>query len=466
MVEEKLVASGGNALLGRVPSRHMALALLSVVEGLLAALAVLLVLHLSTSHAGGLKPADLISVAALGVVQMLFTLSGFDRDLWGRARLLRRMVHGFVTWTMTFALVRLVSVALFGAAFTSPELLFCFMAGGSVILTFRLLEFTSFGRHLFDKARPRAVMIGAQRALDALSPRWAGPLGSTVIDRLPIEDFGRLLGGDSRHTLGAQMSAWIGDGVDEIVLVGDMSAVPRLEGVIASLASYSVGVSWVTQYPESSGLSVPMREVRFLSRPVDGVGLFLKRALDIVGAGVGILLLSPVLIGAAIAIRLDSPGPILFRQERRGLNGGTFTILKFRSMSVTESGHEMVQARRGDPRVTKVGRFLRASSIDELPQLFNVLFGDMSLVGPRPHAIRHDDELACALPRYVERRRVKPGITGWAQVHGWRGETTTLAQMSGRTAMDLIYVENWSIFLDVWILILTVLSPKTRQNAH
>jgi polysaccharide biosynthesis protein PslA len=466
MVEEKLVVSSGNALSLRSSPRHFGLALLSIAEGLIAALPVLVVLHLATPDAGSVSSADLISVAALGVVQMLFTLSGFDRDLWGRARLLRRLVHGFVTWTMAFALVRLVSVALFGAAFTSPELLLCFIAGGGAILTFRLLEFTSFGHVLFDRARPRAVLIGAQRSLDALSPRWAGPLGSSIIDRLPIEDFGRLLGDESRNTLSAQMSAWLGDGVDEIVLVGDMSAVPSLEGVIGSLASYSVGVSWITQYPENTGLHVPMREVRFLSRPVDGVGLFLKRALDLVGAGIGILLLSPVLIGAAIAILSDSPGPILFRQERRGLNGASFTILKFRSMSVTESGHDMVQARRGDPRVTRVGRILRATSIDELPQLFNVLFGDMSLVGPRPHAIRHDDELALALPRYAERRRVKPGITGWAQVHGWRGETTTLAQMSGRTAMDLIYVENWSIFLDVWILILTVISPKSRQNAH
>lgn len=466
MVEEKLIASGSDALSMRSSPRHVALALVSFVEGLLAALPALLVLQLTNPAQAPLPTADFLCVLGLGVVQMLFTLSGFDRDLWGRARLLRRVVHGVVTWTLTFALVRLVAVSIFGAAFSSPEILLCYTAGGSAILVFRLLEFTSFGRALFDRARPRAVMIGAQRALDALSPRWAGPLGSTIVDRLPIEDFGRVLGGASPRPLKAQMSAWIGDGVDEIVLVGDISALQSLDSVIASLSAYSVGVSWITQYAEAGGLQVPMREIRVLSRPADGAGMFLKRALDILGAGIGILLLSPILLGAAIAVKLDTPGPILFRQERRGLNGASFTIWKFRSMSVTESGHEMVQARPGDTRVTRVGRILRATSIDELPQLFNVLFGDMSLVGPRPHAIRHDDELAGALPRYVERRRVKPGITGWAQVHGWRGETTTLAQMSGRTAMDLIYVENWSIFLDVWILILTIISPKSRQNAH
>jgi exopolysaccharide biosynthesis polyprenyl glycosylphosphotransferase len=466
MVDEKLVASGNDGMSMRGSPRYLALVLVSFVEGLLAALPTLLVLHLTNSDAEPLPDGYIVSVLALGVSQMLFTLGGFDRDLWGRARLLRRVVHGVVTWTLSFALVRLAAVSMFGAPFTSPELLLCYAAGGSAILVFRLLEFTSFGRALFDRARPRAVMIGAQRALDALSPRWAGPLGSTIVDRLPIEDFGRVLGGAGRRPLNAQMSAWIGDGVDEIVLVGDISALKSLDSVIASLSAYSVGVSWITQYAESGGLQVPMREIRVLSRPVDGVGMFLKRALDMVGAGIGILLLSPVLLGAAIAIRLDTPGPILFRQERRGLNGASFTIWKFRSMSVTESGREMVQVRPGDARVTRVGRILRATSIDELPQLFNVLFGAMSLVGPRPHAIRHDEELAKALPRYVERRRVKPGITGWAQVHGWRGETTTLAQMSGRTAMDLIYVENWSIFLDVWILILTIISPKSRQNAH
>ncbi|HZY67652.1 MAG TPA: sugar transferase, partial [Devosia sp.] len=155
-----------------------------------------------------------------------------------------------------------------------------------------------------------------------------------------------------------------------------------------------------------------------------------------------------------------------YKQARRGFNGETFMIWKFRSMSVTESGYNMVQAQKNDPRVTRVGRFIRATSIDELPQLFNVLLGQMSLVGPRPHAISHDEALSHQLAIYAHRQRIKPGITGWAQVHGFRGETTTPEQIEGRVAHDIYYIDNWSIFLDIWTLILTVFSPATRRNAH
>ena len=156
---------------------------------------------------------------------------------------------------------------------------------------------------------------------------------------------------------------------------------------------------------------------------------------------------------------------MFYRQERRGFNGESFYIWKFRSMRVTESGRQMTQVRAGDSRITRVGRFIRAASIDELPQLINVVQGQMSLVGPRPHAIVHDDELGEQLASYAHRQRIKPGITGWAQVNGFRGETTTFAQIEGRTEHDLYYIENWSIFLDWWIIFLTVFSPKTRQNA-
>ena len=134
-------------------------------------------------------------------------------------------------------------------------------------------------------------------------------------------------------------------------------------------------------------------------------------------------------------------------------------------MTVTESGRKMTQAKVGDKRITRIGAFIRRTSIDELPQLINVLSGDMSLVGPRPHALVHDDELGEQLASYAHRQRIKPGITGWAQVNGYRGETSTFEQIEGRTRHDLYYIDNWSIFLDCWIIVLTVFSSKTRRNA-
>ncbi len=191
-----------------------------------------------------------------------------------------------------------------------------------------------------------------------------------------------------------------------------------------------------------------------------------KRAMDIAGALTGVLLLSPLMLLAAVAIRLESPGPVLFRQKRRGFNGRTFHIYKFRTMHVMESDGPVHQARRNDPRITRVGRILRRLSIDELPQLFNVLKGEMSLVGPRPHAIDHDTIFERRVRRYARRRKVLPGITGWAQVNGYRGETDTREKLIRRIEYDLEYIERWSIWFDIYIILLTVLSPKTWKNAY
>jgi putative colanic acid biosynthesis UDP-glucose lipid carrier transferase len=208
-----------------------------------------------------------------------------------------------------------------------------------------------------------------------------------------------------------------------------------------------------------------INSLRVLSTPLDETGRAFKRAFDIAGAGLGLLLASPLLLAVAAAIRLTSPGPALYRQERRGFNGDSFQILKFRSMSVMEDGRAMTQATDDDPRITPIGRFIRRTSIDELPQLINVLKGDMSLVGPRPHAISHDAELNHKFELYAQRQRIRPGITGWAQVNGYRGDTSTLAKIEGRTLHDLYYVENWSLLLDCWIILLTLFSRRTRQNA-
>jgi lipopolysaccharide/colanic/teichoic acid biosynthesis glycosyltransferase len=156
---------------------------------------------------------------------------------------------------------------------------------------------------------------------------------------------------------------------------------------------------------------------------------------------------------------------VFFRQERRGFNGQSFMIWKFRSMHVLESGHSMSQAGRDDARFTRIGRFIRKTSIDELPQLINVLLNDMSLVGPRPHALSHDDALVEKLTDYAYRNRIKPGITGWAQVNGHRGETRTPEQIHARVLCDLYYIENWTVFLDCWILLLTLFSPRVHRGA-
>ena len=191
-----------------------------------------------------------------------------------------------------------------------------------------------------------------------------------------------------------------------------------------------------------------------------------KRALDVLLSGLALFLLSPLLVVIAIAIRLDSPGPVLFQQQRRGFNGQIFAIYKFRSMSVLENGSTVRQATRDDPRVTRVGRWLRRSSLDELPQLINVLLGNMSLVGPRPHAVAHDDQYTQLIANYAFRHHVNPGITGWAQVNGHRGETPTVETMQCRIDHDLWYIANWSLRRDILILLKTAVRVFRMPDAY
>jgi exopolysaccharide biosynthesis polyprenyl glycosylphosphotransferase len=205
------------------------------------------------------------------------------------------------------------------------------------------------------------------------------------------------------------------------------------------------------------GLENPAR--RHLSSEI------MKRVLDLTIAGPALLCLLPFLVMIAVAIKLDSRGPILFRQTRRGLNGKPFKIYKFRTMSVLEDGSTIEQAKREDCRVTRIGRWLRCTSIDELPQLVNVIKGEMSLVGPRPHAQAHDEYYGALIENYIFRQVAKPGITGWAQINGARGATPELDDMRRRVELDLWYVQQRTLTLDLKIIILTAVQIIRNPNA-
>jgi Undecaprenyl-phosphate glucose phosphotransferase len=200
--------------------------------------------------------------------------------------------------------------------------------------------------------------------------------------------------------------------------------------------------------------------------PLSRLELLEKRAFDLLFASIALILLTPMLIAAAVLIKLDSPGPVFFLQRRFGFNQKPFQIIKFRSMRTYEDGAVVHQAKKDDPRVTRIGYWLRRWNIDEVPQLFNVIKGDMSLVGPRPHALSHDREFERRISTYARRHNVKPGITGWAQIHGLRGETDTDEKMRQRVEHDLHYIGNWSVWLDLQILIRTVISPASYRNAY
>jgi putative colanic acid biosynthesis UDP-glucose lipid carrier transferase len=214
-------------------------------------------------------------------------------------------------------------------------------------------------------------------------------------------------------------------------------------------------------------LSLDPKEIEHVvyDSPFRGIKRWIKRAEDILLGSLFLALCAIPMLLIALAIKLTSKGPVLFKQRRHGEDGAEFHVLKFRSMRVMENGSAVTQAKRQDPRVTRLGAFLRRTSLDELPQFLNVIAGDMSVVGPRPHAVAHNELYRNKVREYMRRHKVKPGITGWAQVNGLRGETDTLDKMVARVEHDLYYIRHWSLWFDLKIIFLTVFGRKVRQNA-
>lgn len=200
--------------------------------------------------------------------------------------------------------------------------------------------------------------------------------------------------------------------------------------------------------------------------PFNGLSTWLKRFEDLVLSSLILLMISPVLLFVAAGVKLSSPGPIIFKQLRYGLDGKEIKVWKFRSMRVMDNGAKVAQATKNDPRVTRFGSFIRRTSLDELPQFINVLQGRMSIVGPRPHAIAHNEEYRAIVNRYMLRHKVKPGITGWAQINGWRGETDTLDKMEKRVQFDLEYIQKWSLWFDIKIVFLTIFKGFVGKNVY
>jgi putative colanic acid biosynthesis UDP-glucose lipid carrier transferase len=250
--------------------------------------------------------------------------------------------------------------------------------------------------------------------------------------------------------------------VNEVYISLPLSSQPRISRLLANLQDSTASVYLA---PDVFGISIIQGRLQdlggvpivgMLETPFTGVNELAKRVSDVLLASLILVLISPVLLAVAFAVKLSSPGPVIFRQRRNGLNGEEITVYKFRSMTATDNGAVVHQARRNDPRLTAIGAFLRRSSLDELPQFVNVLQGRMSIVGPRPHAVAHNEQYRSLIQAYMVRHKVRPGITGWAQVNGLRGETETVDKMQARVEYDLEYLRNWSIAFDLRIIARTL----------
>ena len=307
-----------------------------------------------------------------------------------------------------------------------------------------------------DKSRPRFITL---RGVFAESQ-----------ERLPMD-------ANHRSVLGTidDIPSYVrSNDVDDVVICLPWSADEQISAILNMLRELPVNVYLGA---DLIGFRLPVRSapdhfeelplVEIMGRPLSGWGFVQKTVLDYCLGIILTILLLPLMILIVFAIRLESEGPALFRQERYGFVNRTFNIYKFRTMKYTGVVEDkIVQATREDPRVTRMGRVLRRLSLDELPQLFNVLNGTMSLVGPRPHATQHNEEYARLIRGYFARHRVKPGMTGWAQVNGFRGETKTLDQMEARVQFDTYYVENWSLLLDLKILLMTAIICVAGRKAY
>ncbi|MDF2530379.1 MAG: undecaprenyl-phosphate galactose phosphotransferase, partial [Gammaproteobacteria bacterium] len=260
---------------------------------------------------------------------------------------------------------------------------------------------------------------------------------------------------------------------DEVWIALPLYAEHRIKEIMVGLRHSTINVRLV---PDVFGLGLLNHSISNIAgvttltlreSPIRGLSLLVKTIEDQVLAFVILILIAPVLLAIALMIKCTSAGPILFKQKRYGIDGKLINVYKFRSMYMhQESEGTVTQAKRNDSRITPVGRFLRRSSLDELPQFFNVLQGRMSIVGPRPHAVAHNEQYKDLVAMYMQRHIVKPGITGWAQVNGLRGETDTLEKMQKRVEFDLYYIENWSIWFDFKIILMTIFKGFINKNAH
>ncbi len=296
-----------------------------------------------------------------------------------------------------------------------------------------------------------------------------------VVGFFDDRDGDRVEGVDQFALLGKlnQLPAYVREnGIQMIYLSLPMAAQPRILQLLDELRDTTASIYFVPDIFITDIIQGRMENVQGMpvvsvcETPFTGMNGLLKRISDLIFSSFILVLISPILLGIAIAVKRSSPGPIIFKQRRYGQDGEEIQVYKFRSMTVTEDGGTVTQATRSDPRITPLGAFLRKTSLDELPQFVNVLQGRMSIVGPRPHAVAHNELYRKLVTGYMIRHKVKPGITGWAQVNGYRGETDTLHKMKMRIEYDLDYLRNWSLRLDTYIILRTVGVVFNDRNAY
>lgn len=409
-------------------------------------------------------------IVTLLVSQVLFNNAALY-NTWRYKSILSECTTLILSWV---SVMSLLAMSLFFIGHQNPSIhiwiLDWFISGFVVLLLERLflrLLLRWFRRHGLNLRK--VMLVGISSSCHELTTRFKNYswTGLQIIQCFNVDE---VSGGFDRLAIESRIA--LGD-IDQLWIALPLRNEATIRELIDMCVLSSVEVIYVPDLVSFNLVNHSVSEVAGLpainltSIRLAGFNLMIKESLDKLLSLIVLCLLWPIFLLIAIAIKLDSPGSVFYRQERLGARGRVFTVLKFRTMiQHKETVTKLTQATRHDHRVTRIGQLLRRTSLDELPQFLNVLVGDMSIVGPRPHAILHNEQYKTQVHNYMLRHRVKPGITGWAQINGYRGETDTLDKMKNRVAYDLYYIEHWSFGLDLKIMAMTILKGFVHQNAY
>jgi putative colanic acid biosynthesis UDP-glucose lipid carrier transferase len=423
---------------------------------------------------------DLIEISS--VAALSFYLVGQARGIYGSWRIssVKSEINAIaLAWMTAFALILAIAfLTKTSADFSRRVMLTWLVLAPATLIGVRLVvrallhELRRSGRNTRSVA-----IVGANSAALKLVEKlnatpWTGLVFRGYYDDRPTDlassELTAALAGDVTQLL---RQARAGE-IDIVYIALPMHAEQRIIELVKAFADTTASVYFLpdffifdlmhARWVSLNGIPV----ISIYESPFYSVNGWIKKTEDILLGVVILAVIALPMLVIAMAVKLTSSGSVIFKQRRYGLNGEVLYVWKFRSMTVCEDGVNVPQAQQDDPRITKVGAFLRRTSLDELPQFFNVLQGTMSIVGPRPHAVAHNEEYRELIPGYMMRHKVKPGITGWAQVNGWRGETDTLEKMQKRVEYDLYYIQEWSLWLDLKIILMTVYGGWKGKNAY
>jgi putative colanic acid biosysnthesis UDP-glucose lipid carrier transferase len=383
------------------------------------------------------------------------------------------------SWIGLLLILALCGYATRSLGLFDPQILLWWAVVTPMLLWLAVVSGGSYLKRVASRPENRrsAIVVGAGalgvKVARALSGK--GDIGVDFLGYFDDRSDGRLDPASKERLLGSLSSAanYIRDNnVHEAYITLPLGSQPRIIGLLEQLQGTTASIYFV---PDVFGISIIQGRLQDMNgvpvvgiceTPFTGTNALTKRISDVVLASIIVVLISPILLAVAIGVKLSSPGPAIFKQRRNGLDGHEIVVYKFRSMRAMDNGPVVKQATKDDPRITRFGAFIRRTSLDELPQFFNVLQGRMSIVGPRPHAVAHNEEYRELIKAYMVRHKVKPGITGWAQVNGHRGETDTIEKMQARVEYDLEYLRNWSLGLDLQIIARTARMMFFDRNAY